>query len=633
MKEQDMSKETRAFEAEVSHVLRLMIHSMYSNKEVFLRELISNASDAIDKLRFEALSDESLYGGDTDLKIEVEIDKDERTITIRDNGIGMSREEVSENIGTIAKSGTKEFLSRLTGDQQQDSQLIGQFGVGFYSAFIVAERVVLTTRRAGSEEAVRWESTGEGEYTLEPVEKDSRGTEIVLHLREEEDEFLDRWRLESIIRKYSDHIPFPILLKDDEGAEEEPVNQASAIWTRARTDISEEEYKSFYKHVSHDFDDPLAWTHSQIEGRLRYTLLLYLPAHRPFDLMTSFEGKSHGIKLYVRRVFITDDAELFMPRYLRFVRGVVDSDDLPLNVSREMLQDNRMLGAMRRTAVKRTFGMLEDLLKDEEKYARFWTSFGSILKEGVVEDHERRSDIAPLLRFASTHGDDDTQNVSLGDYVTRMKEGQDTIYYITGDSYQAALNSPHLEVFRKKGVEVLLLWDRVDDWVMSHLDEFQGVSLKSVTAGDLDPGALGEEEPEEAQRLEEIAGEFKALADKIKEVLGTRIKDVRLSRRLTDSPACLVTEEGDLSGHMRRVLKASGQDVGEGQPIFEINPDHPLIARLKDEVEGERIDDWTQVLFEQAWLAEGGRLEDPASFVRRLNSLMLALLPLTPPHA
>lgn len=618
-----VGRETRVFETEVSQILRLMIHSMYSNKEVFLRELISNASDAIDKLRFEALQNQDLYAGDTDLKIRVSFDEDARTLTIADNGIGMSRDEVTTNIGTIAHSGTREFLSRLSGDQKADAQLIGQFGVGFYSAFIVADRVVLTTRRAGSDEAVRWESNGEGEYTIEGAEKEGRGTEIVLHLREEEGEFLDPWRLKEVIRKYSDHIPFPVDVVDGEG-ETETVNQASALWLRSKSEITEEEYAEFYKHVSHDFEGPLSHVHAQIEGRLSYTMLLFVPARRPFELMSGMEGKGHGVKLYVKRVFITDDAELLMPRYLRFVRGVVDSDDLPLNVSRELLQDNRVIASMRSAGVKRVLGMLSDLSEDAEKYATFWKAFGSILKEGVVEDFERKGEIAKLLRFASTHSGTDEQNVSLADYVGRLKEGQEKIYYITADSYAAAKNSPHLEVFKKRGIEVLLLSDRVDDWVVAHLEEFEGKALQSVASGELDLGEL--EDEEEKARLEEVATEYQPVVARFKDVLGERISDVRVTHRLTDSPACLVTEEGDLSSHMRRVLAASGQDMGAGQPILEINPTHPLIVKIREEADEAKFGDWAHVLFDQARLSDGTPLEDPAEYVQRLNSLMLGLL-------
>lgn len=618
-----VGRETRVFETEVSQILRLMIHSMYSNKEVFLRELISNASDAIDKLRFEALQNQDLYAGDTDLKIRVSFDEDARTLTIADNGIGMSRDEVTTNIGTIAHSGTREFLSRLSGDQKADAQLIGQFGVGFYSAFIVADRVVLTTRRAGSDEAVRWESNGEGEYTIEGAEKEGRGTEIVLHLREEEGEFLDPWRLKEVIRKYSDHIPFPVDVVDGEG-ETETVNQASALWLRSKSEITEEEYAEFYKHVSHDFEGPLSHVHAQIEGRLSYTMLLFVPARRPFELMSGMEGKGHGVKLYVKRVFITDDAELLMPRYLRFVRGVVDSDDLPLNVSRELLQDNRVIASMRSAGVKRVLGMLSDLSEDAEKYATFWKAFGPILKEGVVEDFERKGEIAKLLRFASTHSGTDEQNVSLADYVGRLKEGQEKIYYITADSYAAAKNSPHLEVFKKRGIEVLLLSDRVDDWVVAHLEEFEGKALQSVASGELDLGEL--EDEEEKARLEEVATEYQPVVARFKDVLGERISDVRVTHRLTDSPACLVTEEGDLSSHMRRVLAASGQDMGAGQPILEINPTHPLIVKIREEGDDAKFGDWAHVLFDQARLSDGTPLEDPAEYVQRLNSLMLGLL-------
>lgn len=623
--------ESRPFEAEVSQLLRLMIHSLYSNKEVFLRELISNASDAIDKLRFEALSNESLFEGDTALGIELALDKEARTITIADNGIGMSWDEVAQNIGTIARSGTREFAERLKStDKPSDTNLIGQFGVGFYSAFIIAERVTLTTRRAGtpSDEAIRWESTGEGTYAMEAVSKEGRGTEIVLHLRPEEDEFLDSWRLKSLVRKYSDHISFPVRITDEEG-EEETVNQASALWMRSKSEISTEEYESFYQHVSHDYGKPLSYIHSQVEGRFNYTLLLYVPGRRPFDLSAAFDGKRQGVKLFVRRVFITEDAEVLLPRYLRFVRGVVDSDDLPLNVSREMLQDNRVVTTMRQTAIKRVLSMIGDIAEDADKYATFWKEFGAILKEGVVEDNDQKNAIAPLLRFATTHSDAAEQNVSLPQYLERMKPGQDKIYFVTADTHAAAKSSPHLEVFRKKGIEVLLLSDRVDEWVVSHLGAYEGKSLQSVASADLDLDAIETEEgsrEEEKKQLDELAQTFEPLVGRVKETLTGRVRDVRLSRRLTSSPACLVTDDGDMSTHMRRVLKAAGQDIGEGQPILELNPDHPIIKRLKFDTENPQLADWTHVLFDQARLSEGGQLEDPASFVQRLNGLMLEML-------
>ena len=624
------AKETLGFQTEVKQLLHLMIHSLYSNKEIFLRELISNASDAADKLRFEALADPALYAGDTDLKIRVSCDPVARTITISDNGIGMSREEVIQNIGTIAKSGTREFFQSLTGDQAKDANLIGQFGVGFYSAFIVADRVTLTTRRAGADEAVRWESEGGGEYTLEPVVKASRGTEVTLHLREGEDELLSDFRLKSIIRKYSDHIALPIVMKgskwDEEKKEQVPtdedetVNQASALWARPKSEVSEEQYHEFYKHVAHDFEAPLAYTHNRVEGRQEYTQLLYVPANAPFDLWDRQHRR--GLKLYVRRVFIMDDAEQLLPTYLRFVRGVVDSNDLPLNVSREILQQSKDIDAIRSGCTKRVLSLLEDLQENQkDKYTRFWTEFGSVLKEGMGEDFANKDRIAKLLRFASTHTDTPEQIVTLADYVARMKEGQDKIYFVTADSFAAAKNSPHLEIFRKKGVEVLLLSDRVDEWVVGHLEEFEGKELQSVAKGGLDLGKL--EDEAEKKEHEKQADEYKDLTQKIKTALGERVKEVRVTWRLTASPACVVADEFDVSGNLQRMLKAAGQNVPEAKPILEINPDHPMVQRLK--YEEKRFDDWSHVLLDQAQLAEGGTLEDPAGFVKRLNELMLDL--------
>jgi molecular chaperone HtpG len=626
-------KETLGFQAEVKQLLQLMIHSLYSNKEIFLRELISNASDAADKLRFEALSDPALFENDSDLKIRIAFDKTARTLTITDNGIGMSRQEVIDHIGTIAKSGTREFFSRLSGDQQKDAALIGQFGVGFYSAFIVADRVTLTTRRAGltREHGVRWESTGEGEYTLETVEKPTRGTEIVLHLREGEDEFLNDWRIKSIIRKYSDHITLPIVMKKTEWKdgeqvptdEEETVNQASALWARPRNEITDEQYQEFYKHVAHDFEPPLAWSHNRVEGKQEYISLLYIPSRAPFDLYD--RERRHGIKLYVRRVFIMDDAEQLMPAYLRFVRGVIDAADLPLNVSREILQHSREIDAIRAGSVKKVLGVLEDLAENQpEKYATFWKEFGRVLKEGPGEDYANRERIAGLLRFSSTHTDSEEQTVSLKDYVARMKEGQDKIYYITADSFNAARHSPHLEIFRKKGIEVLLLSDRVDEWLVSSLTEFDGKKLQSVAKGDLDLGKLEDEAEKQAQKEAEDA--YKDLVAKIKTVLGEgKVREVRVTHRLTDSPACLVTGEHDMSANLERLLKAAGQPTPATKPILEINPQHALVARLREEANEARFADWAHLLFDQALLAEGGQLDDPSSFVRRLNSL-LALL-------
>jgi molecular chaperone HtpG len=626
------AKETLGFQAEVKQLLNLMIHSLYSNKEIFLRELISNASDAADKLRFEALSDASLYGTDADLRIRVSFDKAARTLSVSDNGIGMSRDEVIANIGTIAKSGTREFFQALTGDQAKDAHLIGQFGVGFYSSFIVADRVTLVTRRAGlaANEAVRWESDGGGDYSIESAEKDARGTEVTLHLREGEDELLDDFRLRALIRKYSDHIAIPIRMEksvwDEDKKEHKPtgeqetVNQASALWARPKSEISEEQYQEFYKHVAHDFETPLAWTHNKVEGRHEYTQLLYLPAHAPFDLWDRVHR--HGIKLYVRRVFIMDDAEQLLPAYLRFVRGVVDSNNLPLNVSREILQQSKDIEAIRSGCTKRILTLLEDLAQNKpDQYASFWKEFGLVLKEGVGEDHANKEKIAGLLRFASTQADSEEQNVSFADYLARMKPGQEKIYYVTADSFLAAKNSPHLEVFRKKGIEVLLLAERVDEWLVSNLTEFQGKPLASVARGDLDLGKL--EDEAEKKEQEKQAGEYKDLTDKIKGALAEQVKEVRVTLRLTSSPACLVSDQYDMGGNLARILKAAGQKVPDSKPIMEINPDHPLVQRLK--YEEAHFADWSQVLFDQALLAEGGQLEDPAGFVKRLNELMLAL--------
>ncbi|HEC19344.1 MAG TPA: molecular chaperone HtpG [Gammaproteobacteria bacterium] len=626
-------KETLGFQTEVKQLLHLMIHSLYSNKEIFLRELISNASDAADKLRFEALSDDALFEGDPDLKIRVNFDKDARTITVRDNGIGMSRQEVVEHIGTIAKSGTAKFFESLTGDQAKDAHLIGQFGVGFYSAFIVADKVTLTTRRAGlgPEHGVRWESAGEGEYTLETVEKTERGTEVTLHLREGEDEFLDGMRLRNIIHKYSDHITLPILMPKEHFGEEkdkpseaewEVVNRASALWARPKSEISEDEYKEFYKHVAHDFEDPLAWTHNHVEGNYEYTSLLYVPARAPFDLWD--RNQRHGIKLYVRRVFIMDDAEQLMPNYLRFIRGVIDSADLPLNVSREILQHNKAIDTIRAGSVKKVLGLLENLAKNEpEKYATFWKEFGRVMKEGPGEDFANKERIAKLLRFSSTHTDSETQDVSLEDYVNRMKEGQEAIYYVTAESFAAAKNSPHLEIFRSKGIEVLLLSDRVDEWLISSLTEYADKPLKSVAQGELDLGELEDEEEKKAHEKTDKA--FKKVIKRIEDTLGDTVKEVRVTHRLTTSPACLVTGEHDMSANLERILKAAGQNMPGSKPIFEINPEHPLVQRLKEEKDDERFAELTRVLFDQALLAEGGQLDDPATFVRRMNELLLTL--------
>ncbi len=626
-------KETLGFQTEVQQLLRLVAHSLYSHKEVFLRELISNASDACDKLRFEALTDGALYETDPELKIRVSFDKDARTITVADNGIGMDRQEVIDNIGTIARSGTRQFMQKLTGDQAKDANLIGQFGVGFYSSFIVADKVTLRTRRAGmsSEHGVYWESVGEGEYTLETVEKPDRGTEVVLHLREEDSDLLNEWQLRSIITKYSDHITLPVMMPVEKPAEdkdappvvvEERINQAAALWARPRQEIKDEEYQEFYKHVGHDFEDPLAWTHHRVEGKLEYTSLLFIPARAPFDLWD--REQRHGVKLYVQRVFIMDDAEHLMPHYLRFVRGVIDSNDLPLNISRELLQGSKVVDSIRAGSVKKVLGLLEDMASnDAEKYGKFWKEFGRALKEGPAEDYGNREQIAKLLRFASTHADTADQTVSLADYLGRMKDGQDKIYYISADSFAAAKNSPHLEIFRKKGLEVLLLTDRVDEWLMSHLTEFEGKPFQSVAKGALDLDKIASEEEKQEQKQAE--DQYQDLLTRVKEVLGDKVKDVRISSRLTDSPACLVVDEYALSAHLERLLRDAGQSVPMSKPYLELNPTHSLIARLKGEADATRFSDWTNLLFEQAVLAEGGQLEDPASFVKRLNGLLLAM--------
>ncbi|WP_374240480.1 molecular chaperone HtpG [Zoogloea sp.] len=628
--------QTLNFQAEVKQLLHLMIHSLYSNREIFLRELVSNASDACDKLRFEALENGGLFEDDAELKIRVAYDKAARTLTVSDNGIGMSRAEVVTNLGTIAKSGTKEFFGKLTGDQKKDAHLIGQFGVGFYSAFIVADKVTVRTRRAGlaAAEGVQWTCamTGEtaGEYTVEPIEKAARGTEITLHLREDQDDLLASWKLRSIIQKYSDHILQPIVMKkeqwDDEKKEQvltdedETVNKANALWARAKADITDEEYTEFYKHVGHDYEEPLAWTHSKVEGRHEYTQLLYVPGHAPFDLWD--RNARHGVKLYVRRVFIMDDAEKLMPLYLRFVRGVVDSNDLPLNVSREILQESKDIDTLRAGCTKKVLGLLEDLAENQkDKYATFWKEFGKVLKEGVGEDFANKEKIAGLLRFASTLADTADETVSLADYIGRMKEGQDKIYYVTADSFNAARNSPHLEIFRKKGIEVLLLSDRVDEWVVGNLTEFDGKPLASVAKGGLDLGKL-EDEAEKAA-VEKETGELKDLLDKMKTSLGDKVKEVRVTHRLTDSPACLVADEHEMGMNLARLMKAAGQNMPISRPILEINPTHPVVLRLK--YEDKQFEDWAAVLFDQALLAEGGTLDDPASFVKRINQLMLAI--------
>ncbi len=616
------AKETLGFQAEVKQLLHLMIHSLYSHKEIFLRELISNASDAADKLRFEALSDSALYESDPELKIRVGVDKEAKTITLRDNGIGMSRQEVIEHIGTIAKSGTREFFGKLTGDQKRDAQLIGQFGVGFYSSFIVADRVTLTTRRAGltAEHGVRWECGMEGDnagqYTLETVAKAERGTEIVLHLKDDEAEFLDAWRLKSIIRDYSDHIAIPVEFVDEKG-EAETVNRANALWARAKSDITEDEYKAFYKHVGHDYEDPMAWTHVKVEGRQDYTALLYVPAHAPFDLWDR-EAKN-GVKLYVKRVFIMEDARKLMPAYLRFIRGVIDAADLPLNVSREILQETRDMEMIRNGCVRKTLDLLDDIAENRaDDYRKVWEHFGKVLKEGVGEDHGNKDRIAKLLRFRTTQTDD--ESVSLADYLARMKDGQDKVYYLTADTLAAAKASPHLEVFRKKGIEVLLLTDRVDEWVVSNLFEFEGKSLASVAKGQVDLSAVQSEgEDKEAPAKAEEAA--KPLLERLKKSLESRAKDVRASHRLVESPACLVADEGDMNANLARMLKQMGQAVPETQPILEVNLEHPLLQRLEGE-EGGRFDELAGLLLDQAVLLDGGQLADPAGFVKRVNGLL-----------
>ncbi|HET6724485.1 MAG TPA: molecular chaperone HtpG [Gammaproteobacteria bacterium] len=615
----ETATETRHFEAEVKQLLHLMIHSLYSNKEVFLRELISNAADACDKLRFEALGNDGLYEDDSDLKVRVDFDNEARTISVSDNGIGMSRDEVIDNIGTIARSGTRRFMEALSGDQAKDARLIGQFGVGFYSSFIVADKVTVTTRRAGESGGTRWESTGEGDYTLDAIELVQRGTTVMLHLREDENEFLDHWRLREIIRKYSEHISLPVELpkQDDKGEktdEWETVTSGQALWLRPRDELGDEDYKAFYKHVSHGADEPLVWTHNRVEGTHEYVSLLYIPSRAPFDLWDV--DSRRGVKLYVKRVFITDAAETVTPRYLRFVRGVVDSSDLPLNVSRETLQNNRILDAIRGGSVKKVLGLLQDMADEEpEKYQGFWNEFGRVLKEGPAEDFANREAIAKLLRFASTHNDDDAENVSLDDYIERMKPEQNAIYYVTADSFAAAKNSPHLEIFRKQDIEVLLLHDRVDEWLVGNLQEYRDKQLKSVSRGELDDDAFGEAPEADDKALPGVC-------NRLATSLGDKVKEVRLSRRLTDSPACLVAADEGLSLNLERLLKEAGQKVPQTQPVLEINPAHPIVRRLES-TEGTKFDDWANLLYEQALLAEGGQLDNPAAFVKRLNDLLL----------
>lgn len=624
------NQETRGFQSEVKQLLQLMIHSLYSNKEIFLRELISNASDAADKLRFKALSAPELYEGDGDLKVRISFDEQKGTLTVSDNGIGMNREQVIDHLGTIAKSGTKEFLSALGSDQAKDSQLIGQFGVGFYSSFIVADKVSVKSRAAGegADKGVLWESAGEGEYSVEDIEKKERGTEITLHLREEEKEFLNEWRLREIISKYSDHIGLPveILAKeyDDEGKETgvkwEKINKAQALWTRSKGDISDDEYKEFYKHISHDFADPLLWAHNRVEGNQEYTSLLYVPSKAPWDLFN--REHKHGLKLYVQRVFIMDDAEQFMPNYLRFMRGLIDSNDLPLNVSREILQDNKVTAALRKALTKRSLQMLEKLAQDDkEKYQQFWKEFGLVLKEGPAEDFANKESIAKLLRFASTHNDSNEQNVSLQNYAARMKEGQKAIYYLTADSYVAAKNSPHLELFNKKGIEVLLLSDRIDEWMLSYLTEFDGKPLQTINKADLDLGDLADKEEEEQKEQDQA---FASFIERVKTLLGERVKEVRLTHRLTDTPAVVSTASDQMTTQMAKLFAAAGQPMPEVKYTFELNPEHPLVKKVADIADEQAFTDWVELLLEQAMLAERGALENPSAFVKRINTLLMS---------
>lgn len=632
-------QETHGFQTEVKQLLHLMIHSLYSNKEIFLRELVSNAADAADKLRFKALENDSLYENDGDLCVKLSVDKDAGTLTIADNGIGMTRDEVIENLGTIAKSGTKDFFSKLSGDSAKDSQLIGQFGVGFYSAFIVADKVVVRTRAAGqpADQGVEWTSAGEGDFTVGNIDKETRGTEITLFLRDDEKEFADDWRLRSIISKYSDHISIPVRMwkapvEETEGpdgekipgqpGEWETVNKATALWTRDKSEITDEEYTEFYKHISHDFADPMTWAHNKVEGKTEYTSLLYIPSKAPFDLWN--REQSHGLKLYVQRVFIMDDAEQFMPTYLRFVKGLLDSNDLPLNVSREILQDNKITQTLRQGCTKRVLQMLERMAKnDAEKYQLFWNEFGNVLKEGPAEDFSNREKIAGLLRFASTHNDSSTQNVSLADYISRMKEGQEKIYYVTADSYQAAKNSPHLEIFKKKGIEVLLMGERIDEWLMQHLNEFDGKQLHSIARGDLDLGDLDDEETKKAQ--EEAEKQIEGVLERAKTALGEKVLDVKFTHRLTESPACIVADDNGMTTQMMKLMEAAGQPVPEVKYHFELNPEHQLVKLLADVQDETLFKNWTEVLFDQAALSEQGSLKDPATFVKNLNGLLASL--------
>jgi len=628
------NKETMGFQTEAKQLLHLMIHSLYSNKEIFLRELISNASDAIDKVRFQSLSNPDLVGEDANYNIRVDLDKDASTVTITDNGIGMSRDDAIAHLGTIAKSGTSQFFDSLTGDQQKDAQLIGQFGVGFYSSFIVADNVVVESRSAAQapEDGVRWSSAGEGDFEVETITREDRGTSIILHIKPEEEEFLDSWRVRSVIKKYADHISVPVIMKGEamppaEGEEaqepeDETVNTAKALWTRSRSDVSDDEYHEFYKHVSHDYQEPLVWSHNKVEGKLDYTSLVYIPSKAPFDMWQ--REAPRGLKLYVQRVFIMDEAEQFLPLYLRFVKGIVDSNDLSLNVSREILQKDPAIDSMRSALTKRVLDSLEKLAKnDSEKYQSFWSEFGQVMKEGPAEDQNNKEKVANLLRFATTQGDSEVQDQSLQDYIARMKEGQDKIYYVAADNYSTAKNSPHLEVFKQKDIEVLLLSDRIDEWLMSHLMEHEGKQLQDVTKGSLDLGDLeGEEEKQEQEKIEE---DFKDLVERIKDVVGEKVEEVRITHRLTDSPACLVVNDDEMGMQMRRILESAGQEVPATKRIFELNPKHPLVEKLKAEQDSERFSDLTLVLFDQSMLAEGGQLDEPSSYVQRLNNLLLEL--------
>ncbi len=621
-------KETLGFQSEAKQLMQLMIHSLYSNKEIFLRELVSNANDAIDKLRFESLSNTELASVTEELRIRIDVDKDANTVTITDNGIGMTRDEAISHLGTIAKSGTAQFLDSLTGDQKQDSQLIGQFGVGFYSTFIVADKVVVESRSAtaAKDEAVRWTSEGEAEFEVETIEREEAGTAVTLYLKPDEAEFADGWRLRSIVKKYADHVSVPVVMKqmateEDKEPEDEVVNSAKALWTRSRSDVSEDEYKEFYKLVSNDFQDPLKWSHNKVEGKLDYTSLLYIPSKAPFDLYQ--REAPRGVKLYVQRVFIMDDAEQFLPLYLRFIRGIVDSNDLSLNVSREILQKDPAIDSMRSALTKRSLDMIEKLADDEEKYQAFWDEFGQVLKEGPAEDFGNREKVAGLLRFATTESGSKTQNQSLKAYIGRMKPEQDKVYYVAAENYHMAANSPHLEIFKKKGLEVVLLHDRVDEWLVSHLAEFDGKQFQDVAKGELDLGDM--EDTEEKEHQEETEKEFKGLVEKISKLLEENVAEVRMTHRLTESPACLVVSEDDMGMQMRRMLESAGQAVPDNKRIFELNPDHPLVQKLNDESDGDRFNDLARVLYDQAQLAEGSQLDEPATYVARLNKLLLEL--------